>query len=110
KISRENDQTSFAEALLEANSRVCTLSHAWNARTPYFLTLNQPVKIIHGRHKNYEAIHAKLNRPLHSVHKHRCWLPVHEKCLVNKSGFLYYLKIYARKYKRQLFRVFQSLG
>jgi hypothetical protein len=96
-LDKENDQTSFMEAWLQSGSKIYVLSHAWNARTPFFFTLNQSVKIIHGRHKNYEIIRDKLNKPWHS--KHRCWLPVPEKCVIKKAGWLYHFKTFGKKLK-----------
>jgi lipopolysaccharide biosynthesis glycosyltransferase len=106
-IENENDQTSFMEAWLQSDSKIYVLSHAWNARTPFFFTLNQSVKIIHGRHRNYEVIQDKLNRPLHS--KHRCWLPVQEKCAVKKAGLLYQYKGLGKKLKDKLFSLFPQI-
>ncbi|MGF1481368.1 MAG: hypothetical protein ACFB4I_18115 [Cyanophyceae cyanobacterium] len=99
EIHRENDQTSFMEAWLKSDAKIYVLAHSWNARTPFFITLNQSVKIIHGRHKNYDLIRKKLNQPLYS--KHRCWLPVHEKCLTKKSGFLYHYKTIGSRIKNR---------
>ena len=99
-VKKENDQTSFIESWLQSDAKIYTLSHAWNARTPFFFTLNQSVKIIHGRHKNHENIKNKLNKPHYS--KHRCWLPVQEKCVIKKSGFLYHYKTFGKQQKDKL--------
>ncbi len=107
-LGRENDQTSFIEAWLTSNSKVYVLSQAWNARTPFFFTLNQAVKIIHGRHKNYEVIKAKLNQPHPS--RHRCWLPVHQKCVIKKSGWLYRIKTFGYEWKQRILKTIQRAG
>lgn len=79
----ETDQTSFIEAWLEAQSKVYVLSYAWNARTPLFLNFSEPVKIIHGRHDDYERIEKELNKPRKNTPaaNHRCWLPVENRCI-----------------------------
>ncbi|MGD1949791.1 MAG: putative nucleotide-diphospho-sugar transferase [Leptolyngbyaceae cyanobacterium] len=107
-LGKENDQTSFIEAWLQSNSKIYVLSHAWNARTPFFFTLNQSVKIIHGRHKDYEVIKERLNKPHHS--RHRCWLPVHQKCVMKKSGWLYHTKTLASQWKRRLLKILKGVG
>ncbi len=106
-VGRENDQTSFIEAWLESTARLYLLSQAWNARTPFFFTLNQSVKIIHGRHRNIELIRSKLNKPHPS--RHRCWLPVHEKCLMKKSGWLYHTKTVGSQWKNKLKQAYENM-
>ncbi len=60
------DQTAFNEALLYSRSRLYVLQNIYNARTPYHISLmREPVKIIHGRHDNFEEIASILNT-------HRC--------------------------------------
>ncbi|MEO0759417.1 MAG: hypothetical protein AAFY78_21375 [Cyanobacteria bacterium J06648_16] len=105
-VGRENDQTSFMEAWLPSAAKIYVLSQAWNARTPFFFTLNQSVKIIHGRHKDIEAIRAKLNKPHPS--RHRCWLPVHEKCVMKKSGWLYHTKTIGSQWKSKLLKAYRG--
>ncbi|MDV3347123.1 hypothetical protein SPB21_11570 [Leptothoe sp. ISB3NOV94-8A] len=105
-LGKENDQTSFMEAWLKSTSKIYVLSHAWNARTPFFFTLNQSVKIIHGRHPNYEAIKVKLNKPHPS--RHRCWLPVHQKCVMKKSGWLYHIKTFGSQWKHRILRAMEQ--
>ena len=107
-LGRENDQTSFMEAWLQSASKIYVLSHAWNARTPFFFTLNQSVKIIHGRHKNYEAIRQRLNQPHHS--RHRCWLPVHQKCVMKKSGWRYHTKTFGSRWKHRLVEAIKGVS
>lgn len=107
-IERENDQTSFMEAWLKSDSKIFVLSHSWNARTPFFITLNESIKIIHGRHKDYTTIQDKLNKPLPS--KHRCWLPVHQKCVTKKSGLLYATKTFGYDLKKRLTNFFKRFS
>lgn len=107
KINKENDQTSFLESWLQSESKIYVLSSAWNARTPFFFTLNQSVKIIHGRHKNYQKIQNKLNKPHYS--KHRCWLPIQEKCVIKKSGILYHYKNFGKKQKDKIYNFFNRI-
>lgn len=102
-VNKENDQTSFIESWLQSESKIYVLSHAWNARTPFFFTLNQSVKIIHGRHKNYQKIQKKLNQPNYS--RHRCWLPIQEKCVIKKSGFLYHYKVFGKTQKDRIYKI-----
>ena len=73
----EGDQPVFLEAWLQSDSKICTLSNAWNARSPLFFNWNEPIKIIHGRHKDFEAIKNEMNREWGSekVVKTRFWLP-----------------------------------
>lgn len=83
----ESDQTSFMEALLVSDSRIYVLPNVWNARLPYFANFNEPVKIVHGRHDDYEKLKSDLNSP----QGHRCWHPQLEKCLYRQKNVRYYL-------------------
>jgi hypothetical protein len=104
-LNRETDQTSLIEAWLESDSKIYVLSHDWNARTPYFFTLNKSVKIIHGRHKDYELVKRKLNQP--EPQEQRCWLPFEQRCVVNfsrRKALAYRLK-HLTQYMQGILRV-----
>ncbi len=75
------DQPAFMEALLTSKSRVYTLQVIYNARTIFFLSLPYlKVKIIHGRHENYEKIIKKINLNA----KNRAWNPIKQNILYKK--------------------------
>ncbi|NET42558.1 putative nucleotide-diphospho-sugar transferase [Okeania sp. SIO2B3] len=99
-VGKENDQTSFIEAWLESNCKMYVLSHAWNARTPFFFTMKDAVKIIHGRHRNYETIKNELNRL--PGPQHRCWLPIQKRCIKKNQGWEYQLSLITDKIKEYL--------
>ena len=68
-----HDQPPFLEALLYHRIKIYTLQSIYNARTPYpFSMIARPVKIIHGRHRDYLKVAQKLNR--HSGSS-RIWFP-----------------------------------
>jgi hypothetical protein len=80
-----HDQPAFMESLLNSKSRIYVLSSVWNARTPFFLSFPPTtVKIVHGRHKDYEKLRTKLNK----VTCHRVWDPQKQKCIYQKKGFI----------------------
>jgi hypothetical protein len=67
-----HDQSAFMEALLKVKSRVYVLQNIYNARTPFHISfINKPVKIIHGRHKNYERVKKEINKKT----VNRSWRP-----------------------------------
>lgn len=78
-IGLENDQTSFAEAWLQSDAKLAIFPREWNARTPFFITLNESVRLVHGRHENYEQLKVKLETP--NAYKHRMWHPYKKKCI-----------------------------
>lgn len=78
----ESDQTAFMDALLKSESRVYVLPSVWNARIPFFMPLNDTVKIVHGRCKDYEALRPRINRSA----SHRCWNPLTNKCILHESS------------------------
>ncbi|MEZ4514367.1 MAG: putative nucleotide-diphospho-sugar transferase [Chloroflexota bacterium] len=72
----EGDQTVFLQAWLESDSKICTLSFAWNARTPFFFIFTEPIKIIHGRPKDFEAINYEMNQKVDErASRNRFWMP-----------------------------------
>lgn len=78
----ETDQTAFMDALLRSESRVYVLPSVWNARIPFFMALNDKVKIVHGRCKDYEALRPRMNISA----SHRCWNPLTNKCIPHEPG------------------------
>jgi hypothetical protein len=81
-VTKGNDQSCFMEALLFAKSRVYVLTNLWNARTPKAISLRGTVKIVHGRHDDFEALREKIN----VTHKERFWDPYQEKCIIPGEG------------------------
>lgn len=68
-----HDQPALMEALLYTSVKLYVLQTIYNARTPYPTAfIEKPVKIIHGRHRNYEKIARRLNR--HHQYN-RSWIP-----------------------------------
>jgi len=86
----EGDQASFMRALLKSEVRVHILPHVWNTRLPFYNVLNDSVKIIHGRSDDFEKLRLKLNEST----SHRCWDPVHQRCLYRKPSTLSKIKKY----------------
>ncbi|MGC9504483.1 hypothetical protein [Baaleninema sp.] len=92
----ESDQTAFMEAWLEVDIKIYVLPHnIWNARLPFFMLLNDPVRIVHGRHSDYEKLRTKLNSYL----GHRCWHPQREECLYRRKNFKYYSQRLSTKFQ-----------
>jgi Nucleotide-diphospho-sugar transferase len=81
-----HDQPPLMEALLYHEVKLCVLQTIYNARTPYPSSyIGKPVKIIHGRHRNYPRMARKLNRHLHN----RVWFPPLGLILYFKRSFLF---------------------
>lgn len=73
------------EALLHSESRIYVFQNIYNARTPYCISLpSLKVKLIHGRHDNYEKIRLELNSKI----KNRVWIPKNQVVLFKKKTFL----------------------
>ncbi len=92
-LGQEGDQTSFMEAWLESDSKIHVLSNEWNTRIPFLATLNEPVRIIHGRYKkcqpeDYEKLKLKINK----ITKHRCWNPATNQCIPWEKSWKYRVK------------------
>ncbi|NEN89874.1 MAG: hypothetical protein F6K48_13545 [Okeania sp. SIO3H1] len=62
--------------------------------------MKDAVKIIHGRHRNYETIKNELNRL--PGPQHRCWLPMQKRCIKKKQGWEYQLLLITNKIKEYL--------
>lgn len=73
---KESDQTAFIEALLKSKSRIYLLPDIWNARTTCYLSLQGTVKVVHGRHKDYEQLRNIIN----SSSRMRGWDPNTKRC------------------------------
>ncbi|MBP0000451.1 MAG: hypothetical protein J7641_15870 [Cyanobacteria bacterium SID2] len=83
----ESDQTAFMEAWLEVDVKIYVIPHSmWNARLPFFMLLNDSVRIVHGRHNDYEKLRTKIN----AFRGHRCWNPQQEKCMYRRKNLKYY--------------------
>lgn len=74
---RGDDQALLMQALLEVPCRVCTLQSTWNARTAFHERFSGPVRLIHGRHKDFETIARALNVTVAP----RAWMPDAKICL-----------------------------
>lgn len=74
-----HDQPAFMEALLDADVKLYVLQPNYNFRTPYLVSfVARPVKIIHGRPRDYERLARTLNERI----EHRTWVP-------QKRGMIY---------------------
>lgn len=58
----ENDQTSFAEALLDSRARWCTLPVNFNARTPFLFAVRGNVWVLHDRSRDLDAVERSINK------------------------------------------------
>jgi Nucleotide-diphospho-sugar transferase len=82
-----HDQAPFMEALLTADIKMYVLQSIYNARTPYpFGMIARPVKIIHGRHNNYQQIAKKLNK---NADCSRVWFPRFSLVLAYRRTILF---------------------
>ncbi len=89
-LGAENDQTSFMEALLTSEAKVYVLPNIFNARIPYYLTLNGLVKIVHGR---WAGDYEKLRRKINKSSSHRGWDPTRRRCTFEGKYFTFLKKI-----------------
>jgi len=80
----EGDQASFMEAWLRTPAKIYTLPPIWNFRVPFPATLNGAVRLVHGRHRDYELLRRRLN----AATTIRSWNPSTERCNVHGSGLL----------------------
>lgn len=71
------DQATLMRALLDVPCRVCTLQNTWNARTPVYERFSGPVRLIHGRHADFEAIARAIN----VTTAVRVWIPTLNVCI-----------------------------
>ena len=79
------DQPAFMETLLFCDLKTYTLQNIYNARIPYiFSIIPQKVKIIHGRHQDYQKVERKLNSRV----ANRVWHPVKQKVIFKRPHFL----------------------
>lgn len=102
-----HDQPPFMEALLSCDVKIYVLSTIYNARTPYpSMFIGKPVKIIHGRHKNYERIQHLLNK--HHPYS-RVWFPRFHIVLYFKRTLLFrlYMKL-PLKYRKMIKQILKK--
>ncbi len=91
------DQAPFMETFLAVKPSMYVLQSIYNARTPFCIGLmERPVKIIHGRHEDYEAVKNKLNRRI----ANRAWIPKMQKCIDNAPS---------EKLKNRVFRKIRTM-
>lgn len=108
-----HDQPPFMEALLSVDIKTLTLSSIYNARTPYPCSfIGKPVKIIHGRHNNYQKISKKLNA---NPNCDRLWFPRFQFVIPHKDTkfFSWYMSMKPEnkeKVKRVLKPIVEKLG
>jgi len=77
-----HDQPAFMEALLFCNLKIYVLHSIYNYRIPFIIsTLPAKVKIIHGRHSNYEELSEIINSRL----MNRAWIPRENRCIFKDS-------------------------
>jgi hypothetical protein len=82
-----HDQPPFMEALISTDIKILTLASIYNARTPYTCSfIGKAVKVIHGRHNNYEKLAQKLNS---NKDYGRVWFPRFELVLAQKNTKLF---------------------
>ena len=79
----KSDQQAFTEALLYTDIQTFTLHNIYNLRTPRICAImNKKVKIIHGRHDDYEDMEKRLNR----LTRHRVWIPGKNKVIPHQKN------------------------
>ncbi|MFH0944623.1 MAG: sulfotransferase family 2 domain-containing protein [Planctomycetota bacterium] len=80
----ESDQTSFMEAWLRSPAKILSLPPVWNARIPFPISLNGAVRLVHGRHPDYDRLRTRINVSLEA----RSWDPASERCILQNRGLL----------------------
>lgn len=55
------DQPAFRRCVWEHRVQLCVIGHEYNLRTPHCGQVAQPVRVIHGRHEDYERVAAIAN-------------------------------------------------
>jgi len=86
--NNELDQTAFMEALLDSEIRTYALPNMYNARLPFYISLNYEgcfVKLVHGRFSDY----GKLKKRINNISKRRVWDPVKKKCISYELSTVY---------------------
>jgi hypothetical protein len=56
-----SDQPAFRQAVYESGLRLATLPSEYNCRLPFPGAIHNPVRILHGRLRNYGALEKRLN-------------------------------------------------
>ena len=69
-------------ALLEIPCRIGTLQNTWNARTPVHERFSGPVRLLHGRHADFETVARNIN----ITSDVRVWIPKVNLCLYDRMS------------------------
>jgi hypothetical protein len=83
-----NDQATFMRALLDVPCRICVIRDTWNARTTGHELFRGPVRVIHARHADVEAVARDVN----VVSDLRVWIPKAEICLYDGMSMAHHFK------------------
>ena len=83
-----SDQETFMRALLDVPCRICVLQSTWNTRTQVYERLRGPVRLIHGRHADFEAIARNINITSDT----RVWVPGVDLCLYDRMSMAHHWK------------------
>lgn len=89
----ESDQSSFVEALAKSESRLYSLPNEYNAGIRFFIALNKPARIVHGRCGDYEKLGKRINKKLLS---HRVWHLQTRKCISQSIFHIRVIKSFVR--------------
>jgi hypothetical protein len=81
------DQATLMRALLEIPCRIGTLHNTWNARTPVHERFSGPVRLIHGRHADFETVARNIN----ITSDVRVWIPKVDLCLYDQMSLSHQL-------------------
>lgn len=104
------DQETLMRALFDVPCRVGTLQNTWNARTPSHERFSGPVRLIHGRHGDVEAIARNIN----ITSGVRVWIPNAGICLYDGMSLshqvTYYIKATWSLWRRSLRQLVHRLG
>jgi hypothetical protein len=82
------DQETLMRALLDVPCRVGALQNTWNARTPSHERFSGPVRLIHGRHQDFEAIARDIN----ITSDVRVWIPNTGICLYDGMSLSHHVR------------------
>jgi hypothetical protein len=86
------DQETLMTALLEVPCRVCALQSTWNARSQVHERFSGPVRLIHGRHRDMDAVARAIN----VTSDVRVWLPGVGICLYERMGLWHHIRYWVR--------------
>ena len=82
------DQATLMRAIIDVPCRICTLQSTWNARTNMHERFSGPVRLIHGRHADVEAVGRNIN----ITSDVRVWIPHVNMCLYDRMSLLHHVK------------------